>query len=74
MKKITRIDNGDGKESQHDIEEARDRIEGAGYYKKGTIDECIELFKRGQLDRSRPSHIGEDFTLRTPWAHWKFEL
>lgn len=61
--KITRIDNGDGKESLHDIEEARDKIEGAGYYKKGTIDECIEVFS-----------VSKNFTLRTPWAHWRFEL
>ena len=58
--KITRIDNGDGKETLHDIEEARDRIEGSGYFKSGTIDECIKN--------------GKGFMLRTPWAHWRFEL
>lgn len=58
--KITRIDNGDGKESLHDIHDARDRIEGSGYYMSGTIDELLEE--------------GKDFTLRTTWAHWRFEF
>ncbi len=61
--KITRIDNGDGKETEANIDEARDRIEGSGYYKAGTIDEFIAISKEG-----------EDFTLRTPWAQWKFEF
>lgn len=60
--KITRIDNGDGKESLHDIEEARDKLErwGFGFYKEGAIDEYIRK--------------GKDFTLRTYWARWKFEF
>ena len=61
--KITRIDNESGTESQEDLVVARDRLERAGYHKAGTIDECIKLY----------SGDGEGFTLRTPWAHWRFE-
>lgn len=69
--KITRIDNGDGKETQHDIKEARDRLEGSGYFKEGTIDECVqaarEVGNKICCTRAR-------FVLRTLWARWRFEL
>lgn len=58
--KITRIDNGDGAEIEVTLDEARDRLEGNRSFEAGTIDEHIER--------------GEDFMLRTPWAHWRFEI
>lgn len=58
--KITRIDNETGTKTKEELVIARDRLERTGYHKEGTIDECIKA--------------GEDFVLRTPWAHWRFEL
>ena len=76
--KITRIDNDNGKESLHDIDEACDRLEGSGYFLEGTVDECIRLhsdISAGMdLMGKDESGDGEGFVLRTPWAHWRFEL
>ncbi len=61
--KITRIDNGDGAEVEVTLVRAKDKIEGMGHFKAGTIDDWIKITKEGGV-----------FTLRTPWALWKFEL